>query len=725
MKTGFAAVYRRYSGLFFGGLALLIVLAVLFWGDNIGLSNNGDFNRVMRAASLSYGDVTPSYTYAEEYVIELSGDTLGQNLRGILFSREGLESYPSVHVALVRLAVAANVVFNTVLGREPSAFSMGFLGVLYALLYAAGIGLLCRNIRLRRLGGDMLVKLALLFVLCDVGYVAYFNSLYGEALEHVALVWCAAGAVRLCAPAPSVRDGLFCGLSALVYGWAKFFNIPLAVLFALVTAGVIFFRGGRRPAALLPGLLAAALLLGVWSAVPEWMDRETNYNSLFYGVLRDVDEETARRYLADMGLPEELSGWRDTNYYLDGAVSSMKERGLWEAAGSVGKAELIGFYLTHPARLFHQAKITAMHSGMIRPYYLANYGEGYPLLTYSGRMSGWSRLRNCLAFDSLWGNLALWAAFFLLAVSRLRRETKGGSCFLPVCAVLGALAYAFLMPVMLNGEGDLAKHMFAYIELADMLFIACLAMVLDGRGQSRRTRLGAVILLAAGLLLPPVARNVSAAVETGKNHSEPEAGAYVRFGSYGGEPLVWLVTAADGDELTLWSVREDIVLAFDGSCDNDWRYSTVRVWLQTAFLSEFTDGQLALLRERDNTLILSDRYRSQAERGDLDFACNHIPALAARGYERAYQITVTDMVTLPDIDLAAALAEQGLSMGGAEFWLETPYCPQDCFVRYMGEDGHIYFGPADLEKAVRPVISIAGAEPVSGRGSLDDPFVIG
>lgn len=214
MKENLTALYWRHSGWLFGVLALVISLCVLYLGDDIGLSNNGDFNRVRLASSLSYGAVIPSHTYAETYTIGLSGDTMGQMLKSILFSREGLDVYPSVHVFFVRIAVALNLVWNSLLGQDLAQFSMSTLGMIYCLLYAAGIGVLCGQIRLKPTGLDVLLKAILLIVLCDVGYVAYFNSLYGEALEHIALVWCAAMVLRVCTRRPTLWDGALCALWA-------------------------------------------------------------------------------------------------------------------------------------------------------------------------------------------------------------------------------------------------------------------------------------------------------------------------------------------------------------------------------------------------------------------------------------------------------------------------------------------------------------------------------
>ncbi len=726
-RPGAERLYRKWCGPLFGLLALALILWTLFAGDGIGLSNNGDFGRVMRAASLSFGPRTPSHTYVDTYVIDLSHGSALANVASILFGATGLGSYPSVQVALVRLSVVANLVVNKLLGWEMSTYHIQVLGAMQAVMYAAGIGLLASQIRLRWIWQDAAVKLAALLVLCDIGYVAYFNSFYGEGLEHIGLVWCAAMLVRVLRPdrVPTGWDGLWCVLCAAVYGWAKFFNIPLAILALIVLEGIVLVRSGKRRALALGGG-AAALLLAVWIAVPGWMDIETNYNAVFYGVVRGVDRATAERYLADLGLPEELADYRDTNYYLAGVVDSLEERGLLDEAESVGKADLVKFYLTHPGRLWEQAELTALHCGMVRPYYLANYGAGHPLMTCSARMSLWSAVRDWLALDSLGGCAAVTAAALAMAVWLGRRRMRPLWLALLLLALLGALCYSFLLPVICNGEGDFAKHMFPYVELTDLLLLACLALALD---RAERSRTGAVCPLLGGalalaLILPPAWSAAAGLWRDSQSHPAPEAGAYVVLGSYEGQPLTWLITGETEAGFTLLCADESISLPFDTADGNDWASSTAREWLNGDFLAGFREDELALIRETDHPVILPDALRDTAERGDLDFACSHIAVLSDRLWERAWQVSASDRVRLPDIHLAASLAREGYDIAGRPWWLDTPYCPSGVLTRYVGADGHVYFGEANVPRVLRPVVDIGKTPALSGSGSRGDPFIL-
>lgn len=718
-----AALYRRRSGLLWGLLAFAIVLLVLSAGEEIGLANNGDFGRVMAACGLRYEDGAPTrWTYVGRFVIDLPERTLGGNIRHILFSSDGLARYPSLHVLIVRLAAVLELLINAVTGQELAVFRLRVLGAVYAALYAAGLGCLCREVRLRRLWADILWKLCLILMACDIGYIAYFNSLYGEAPEHIALIWCAAAILPVLTRRPTVGDAVRCAVCAVVYGWAKFFDIPMAILFG-VGASVLVLLRTRRAAALLPGLLAAALLLGVWRAVPSWMDKETSYNALFYGVLRDTEEEEARGYLAALGLPEELAAWRDTNYYLAGVVPSLEEQGLLEEATSVRKGALLRFYLTHPGRLAHQVRITAMHCGMLRPYYLANQGAGHPLLTMSGRMSLWSRVRDALSLDTVWGVAGLTAAFLALAAARLRRRAGTASACLALAVLAAALGCAFFLPAILNGEGDLAKHMFAFAELADLMLLGCAGLLLGGGpARQRCLRRSSAAVLAAGLLLPSLLTNALPVIRALGGHAAPERGAYVRLGTLEGRPLTWLVTAAEGDTLTLLCL-DGVERPFDEGGSNDWRYSSSRAWLGEHVPLWLGDGADALVPAA-NDIILNDESRAAARSGDLDFACSHIAALSDRGWERAYRTRVEDTVMLPDIHMLAELTRDGVYFGTGSFWLETPYCPSGAMTRWRAADGHVYLGGAEAVRTLRPVITIEVSGAVSGRGSLLSPYVL-
>ena len=80
-----------------------------------------------------------------------------------------------------------NLAVNLLTGQSLDTYHIQVLGVIYLLCYA-GLLLLFSSFRLPNPGCDLLVKAAVIFILCDEGYVTYFNSLYSEPVQMLGLL---------------------------------------------------------------------------------------------------------------------------------------------------------------------------------------------------------------------------------------------------------------------------------------------------------------------------------------------------------------------------------------------------------------------------------------------------------------------------------------------------------------------------------------------------------
>ncbi len=721
-----ATFYREKGYLFYGAAAFVIVLCVLFAGGTIGLSNNGDYSRAMYASSLdyTYTEAHNAFRFIDGYTIALSEDSATKNVCKILFGKAGLANYPSIQVVPIRISVVLNLICNKLSGGEMDVYRIGILGVLYAVLYALALVFLLAQFRLRRLWADVAAKCAVLFVLCDVGYVGYFNSFYGEALQIITLVFCAGCLLRVLLHEPDERDVFRCAAAAVLFGWSKFFNIPAAVLLALLLEGVLFFKTKRR-AALAAGLASVAVLGAVYCIVPTWMDTETTYNAVFSGAVRGVEEQTGKEYLEGLGLPAEMICFQNTTYYVDGVQNRLETEGYAQALRALSKKDIAVFYAKHPARLLQLLDISVQNCGFIRPFYLSNYGPGQPRITQAHRFSLWSDLRLKLGFDSWAGNLGVYAAF-LLAVWMQLRARRGPRMALTVLFSAALLGYGFVVPVLSNGAVDITKHQFLFVELADFLLLYAFAAGLNGLSAHRtRTRAAVCLMLAVCCLAasPLHAQIVSIVGET-RAHDRLEPGAYVRFGEYGGKMLTWRVTGVAGGTAALLCTESVCEKPFSAGSDS-WETSSLRAWLNGPFLQGFSVADQSRLQKTAHSVLLSHETKSRASAGSNDFYCTQIPALADWGSGSAYRCSVSDEVCLPDISMLSESARRGERISSFDCcWLDTPYFYGGYLLRCVFPDGYIYIREATAPAGVRPVIHIAAETSLLGSGSKNDPFVL-
>lgn len=707
-----ARFYEKHGALCLALAAALLMGLVLFAGGGAGLSNNGDFVRVMSANHLSFADSTASFVYEDAFRMDFEGPITPGVVKDLLFSLDGVGGYPSIHVAFVRLSLLGNLAVNALFGLNPNVYHIQVLGAIYLCCYAALLFLLFRSFRLPKWWADLAVKLVILFVLCDEGYITYFNSLYSEPVQMLGLLAVAVFALRALSGRGSLTVNAICFfLACLVYGWSKFINLPAAAL-CVICLGTIFLLGAekrRRLPIAACGLVCVALLGAVYLALPGWMDYETNYNAVFYGILKDTTPQQQAEYLAELGLPQEMAELADSNYYMERTGVFHANAGYQAAFGRISKLDLLAFYLRHPFYYLQKLDVAMAHSGFIRPYYLSNLDATHPRLTFAGRFGGWSWLRGQLPVNT-WAFSILTVAAGCLCLWRVLVQNGGErsklKAVLLLLALLGTLCYQFGIPTVTNGEGDLAKHMFAYAQLLDLLLLFLLVRLGYALCGAQRLRSPAPLLSIA--LAAAVCVSLAApAVYRGARSLSQGVGGHVTFGAWEGRAMEWEIVSTEGGQVVLLALDGVGPRAFSDSNSNRWSDSDLRNWLNGEFLkSAFTPEERGLILSQEHRVLLSGPYKAQATSGYNDFFAFHVPAYSDRGMETSLAETASDAVRLPDIHLLAALSRRGL-LDPNPCWMETPYYNNGIMVRCLGSDGYFYMKDAAEPLNVRPVIVLS------------------
>ena len=440
-------------------LAIIAAILVyqLFIPPSIGLADNGDFSRILGAVGLEYStsdlDARHFNYFVPTYKFESSGEWDAQVL-----TSENL---------LVLCAMAMDR-----LASKTGLFDVRALGALHAALFLLAVWLLLRLSAKLNLATRIVASILLVLMFCDVGYVAYFNSLYCEPGSFVFLFLTVATALNLAKePASLARLGAWLLASVLLLS-AK----PQNSLLGILLAGYGFWiarrlpRGRRRmPVACSVALCLVSVLLQ-WST-PRWLARHYWYNAVFYELLRY--SPTPRADLQRLGLDPDLEKYKGTNMF---SADVPVEDPEFEAAffNRIGNTRLALFYLGHPSRLVGVAQRAAQGAFSLRPSYLGNFekSRGLAPRAQSQAFQLWSKLRESAAPRSLW----FVAVFFAVsAIAALAVSLKTGSRQLEAVMVLQLL----LIPMALEqlvlaeagcGQYELVKHLFLF----NLLFDLCL-----------------------------------------------------------------------------------------------------------------------------------------------------------------------------------------------------------------------------------------------------------
>lgn len=447
----------------------IILTVLLLVKPFVGLADNGDFQRIMGTVGLTYSD--PALTHDDkffQYVVPQ-----------FQWTALGLGSYVSTEVPLVFLASALNQLL-----LPGGLFDIRMMGALYGVLFLAAVYWLVKANKSAQAASGWLLAALLVFMFADVGYTSYFNSLFGEPVSFVFLLLTAGFAtaiVRSEQPSRRLLAAFF--VSALFLIGAKVQNAPVGIVLTLLC---LRFRGLRSdfPWRRMTLSFAVVLLLAsaaIYASVPIEIKRINQYQTVFYGILKGAPDPAGD--LRALGLPEKYTVNAGSNYF-DPAPISQQDRMLDEDFyPHISHGKVLAYYLRHPSRFVEKLEAAARDGMTIRPYYLGNYDKsaGKPPGAITSSFSIWSEWKRTWLPNKLWFIAGVYAMYYcVLAVRYLRAAKPRERIYVELFAALGCMGLIqFLVPVVGDGEADLAKHLFGFNVCFDLMLLASLVWLAD------------------------------------------------------------------------------------------------------------------------------------------------------------------------------------------------------------------------------------------------------
>lgn len=659
------------------GAMLVFLLSTVVLTNDTGLANNGDFYRVMKVNRISFSDDTnQAWQYQSDYVMELEGQGFFKRL-GSTWSMAQEELYDSPQFLFVKLAKSINFLINSVIKAPVETFRIEVLSGIYLLLFSFGVwGILSFFQQWR---ARLCALLLLLFLFCDMGYLLYFHSFYGEALQFVC-VMIIIGALLHLTKKTSVGWFLVLMLSTYFLAGAKLANVPYALCILLV--GMLLVR--KRKWLILPGIGTGILILLLLGSIPDWMNHDTTYQSVFFGILKE--SPTPEADVAELGLPADYVSLQNTHaYFEEYPIDITSEEFQTQFFDRIGKTDVVGFYLKHPIRFIQKLSRAISYSGSVRPPSLANSGSERMGMT--NRYSLWSNVR--LSTKMLYTPWVVWILLIAMGLGAVfwfiicLRKKQLNPLFLLFLLLFVGLCVNLVLPVAGNGEADLAKHMFFMIHLVDIAVATGVIILIDQIPKWKWKTVLPVIVVAFICMIC----HISFYGET------------VFFGGY-----QWTVLQETETSKTMVCNEIVEILPFDETGEyglNSWADSELRNYLNTEFFSEKDYKKLLPMTYQ---VCLSGSFRDRAEKGWHPLIWTHEPNTAASLWEESWRMSVTDQVAL--------LTLKQYEAGGfqrrlhQDYWLADPYGGNDSMVRYADKFGQVLHRDANQPTGVRPVITI-------------------
>lgn len=670
-------------------IVCILCSCILYFGDNIGLSDNGDFRRILLASRMEYADETDyQYLFKQYYTMEVDGYDFTDKVASVWETDTENEIYQSPHFIFIKISKVLNLLDNIVHSRDETQYNIAWLAGIYIFMFSVAAWCIFTFFNDRPIWMRILVFLLFLFIFCDAGYIMYFNSLYGEPLQYIALMLLISIGLMIY-KRPSIPKAICFFIALYFFAGAKLANIPYSIITALLAIAMCILRKDKlfKIAVALSAAVSVVCIIQLYTAIPDWMNKDTTYQAVFYGILKGSD--TVEEDLEELGVNTGYRVLANTIVYNEESVypidikSEEFDEGFYQ---NVSKLDIAFFYLRHPIRFFGKLATSIENSAYIRPPNIGN--SSVVIAETTDRYSAWSHVRVYLKF--LYNPVTVFLAFGLitlymilidifLIVNRKKEEPRR---LFQLCAmnvlVLG-LWINLMLPILGNGEADLAKHLFLFTNGMDILFaLGIIALFM----MKKRN----MLLTASAFMLAAVVMNVQPTKET------------MYFGTYKGEPIEWEIFERLNDNSYILVTKDCIETMEFNDTNNLWEQSDLRTWLNSDFLAEFTDEEKSRIKRVTNEVILAYNDRGLAVAGDHPHYCNFTKENVDDLAKTAYHYYLDDAVYIPTLDMMEEIDVRD------SFWILCPYTNNDKMQRYMNKDGFILRTNVTNERGVRAVV---------------------
>ena len=260
-----------------------ILTAVVFFGAVLlyvpsvaGLADNTDFIRVTRPLGMIPDKNLRFFYFQRKFEYIRSFDNLGHFLKFVLYPGVNESSFKSTQFVFVKAAQVISGVISYLKTNRISHFDITALSSMFLALHSISVTWLFKNLRAGKKACDFFLLLIIVTVFFCMGYLLYYNSLFGESVILWSfLLWFSALVHLLKSGKRSYSALTLYFMSAIVFTGAKVANIPLGFLIGIFS--IYFFNTETAGKSFGHSWSLAVFAASVYfyTAIPSWMKSRT------------------------------------------------------------------------------------------------------------------------------------------------------------------------------------------------------------------------------------------------------------------------------------------------------------------------------------------------------------------------------------------------------------------------------------------------------------------
>ena len=368
----------------------------------------------------------------------------------------------SLEYAMVSLAKALDWLFT-----RDHLFDIRFLAFLYIILYLPGVFLVVKAAleRVRQFSEAAALAGLGVLIFSDISYIAYFNSLYTDALFFIMLLYMAGSSLLLhregkCQSLYIALLGLSCAGFCLTARQGFLAGVVLAFFLLMHWQYMV----GKRRKALgiaVTCLVLTASVLSLFRVSSEF-DETGQYHAMTRGVL--LQSTNPAKTLENMGINSSFSVLANDSLYDEYPVTQVANPIIQkEFLDRYSTGDIMLYYVRHPGALVSMWDLGVKAAVNLRRDYCGNYerSTGMPPMGKSIFGSAWSMFKMQSAPKTIGYLVLLVVVVFLTTGKKLlgKRPQRWDFTYFMTCMSLLTLGMADMTYVMIHsGDAQLVQY---------------------------------------------------------------------------------------------------------------------------------------------------------------------------------------------------------------------------------------------------------------------------
>jgi len=421
----------------------------------ISVADNGDFDRLMFSVGLGKFDDS-FYSYAQiKYKIAHIIDF-------------GVNGYITTHAICAYIAKILNILFYSM-----GIFDVRFLSLIYTFAVVSGVYMLVCALKTERWYIDYPMVLLFWFMLCDAGYIPYMNSLYGEGSSYSFLILLLGISAKVIKENPKKRNIVLLFIAYIMFLGSKLqysLLFPLTMLFFIPLGK---FNKINKKQFLWGFIILFVMNVAIYLAAPRGLAEDTIYNSIFYGILKNSDDIHKDSQI--LNVDEEYEYLAGTNAYTEGTPRMNEDPEFHKNFYSkVSRTRVLKYYMTHIPKFIKMMELSSDASfdnirGMFGNYTIE---EGRSPNETNKVFTFYNTIKQKYfpkSFILLFIYFTLYFSLIIYTLIRNKEKQRLDMWFMLMLIMIGVAQ--FPLPVLGNGEADIAKQLYIFNMIFDISLI--------------------------------------------------------------------------------------------------------------------------------------------------------------------------------------------------------------------------------------------------------------